>query len=185
MAINLTTADKTLRNLSLGEWRRLGEWRKCHFGFLARQEAFRSQGMLWHECGSIVPRQGGSSKAVSWWQLEELDLGHQEWQIGQCQGQVLQRGFSGDRRTVKVVWGVWSSEEKYLSSKSHGREEGRKARRPANRCLSGTYQDLKFHSNPGMSSDFIFWSFTSSTSISKAQIKWLSASTYPSAHVST
>lgn len=59
--------------------------------------------MLWHEGVSIVPRQGGSSKAVSWWQSEKLGLGHQEWQIGQCQGQVLQRRFSGDRRTVKVV----------------------------------------------------------------------------------
>lgn len=53
------------------------------------------------------------------------------------------------RRKVSVLQKPWKGR----------REEGKKA---VSRCLSGTCQDLKFHSNleymggPGMSSDFIF-----------------------------
>lgn len=107
------------------------------------QEPGHSLAWMWV---SIVLRQGGSSKAVSWWQSVELGLGHQEWQIGQCQGQVLQRGVSGDRKTVRVVWGLWSSEEKYLSSTKlwEGREKGKVAcQQMLERDLSGSKVPLQ------------------------------------------
>lgn len=87
---------------------------------------------------SIVPRQGGSRQSSKLVAVSRARSGSSGMTDRSVWGQVLQRGVCGDRRTVWVVWGLWSSEEKYLSSAKpwEGREKGNMA------CQRMLEQDL-------------------------------------------